>query len=301
MIEADSNPRTVPSYSADFYSDEFIRDPFPHYAAMRRLGAVIWLPTLKNFAATRFKEVREVLRNHQVFSSAQGVAADDAGCEFMKGNTVGSDPPRHTLMRATMGEPLLPSALKSIEARVQEVADELIDDLIERKNFDGVADLARHLPLTIVSEMVGLPEEGRENMLKWAAAAFDILGVQNERGREGMETIKESRRYIEDKTQPGRLKPGSWTARIYELEAQGKVPSELCPYLVRDYANPSLDTTISATGHLLYQLASNPQQWEILRNEPSLISSAVNEALRLGSPSGPSRAAPLRTMSLAVR
>jgi cytochrome P450/ferredoxin-NADP reductase len=274
----------APVYDRDFYADDFIRDPYPHYAAMRALGPVVWLPRHGNFAITRYREVRDVLRNWQVFSSAHGVAADAVGCAFGKGNTLASDPPEHDQMRMASGAPLLPGALESIRDRIENAAIGLVDDLAIRRNFDGIADVARFLPLTVVRELVGLPEDGRENMLKWAAAAFDFFGVQNQRGRDGFETLKDMRNWIIARATPEFVKPGSWTARLHELADRGDIPRELFPVLIRDYLGPSLDTTISATGHLLYQLGKNPDQWQILRRNPALIANAVNEAVRVGSP-----------------
>jgi cytochrome P450 len=275
---------STPVYEADFYADEFILDPQPHYAAMRGLGPVVWLSRHGNYAVTRYDQAREVLRNHQAFSSAHGVAADQFGCDFMKGNTIASDPPFHDLMRSTMGRPLTPKALEDVRAQIEAEARALIDRLLARRSFDGMTDLACHLPLTIVTQLVGLPEDGRENMLKWAAGGFDIFGVQNARGKQGVETVKEMRSYITDQAVPERLKPGSWTARIYELADQGAVPRDACRLLVRDYIGPSLDTTIAATGQLLLELGSDPTQFELLRRDPSLIPNATNEAVRLGSP-----------------
>jgi cytochrome P450 len=274
----------VPIYDADFYSDEFILDPHPHYAAMRALGPVVWLPRHGNYAVTRYDEAREALRNHRVFSSAHGVAADQFGCDFMKGNTIASDPPFHDLMRTTMQKPLTPKALDSVQERIDASARSLVDRLLSLSTFDGMRELACHLPLTIVTELVGLPEDGRENMLTWAAGGFEIFGVQNARGAQGVETVKEMRRYILTKATPERLKPGSWTARIYELADQRAIPREICPLLVRDYIGPSLDTTIAAIGELIYQLARNPAQFELLRRDPRLIPNAANEAVRLCSP-----------------
>ncbi len=277
----------IPCYAQDFYSDAFIVDPLPHYAAMRALGPVVFLPALGNYAITRYEEVKQALRHFEVFSSAQGVAADQVGCDFLRGvhgNTLNSDPPQHDVMRAVVAAPLLPGALESIRGRIEAEADALIGRLLSRDSFDGMADLARHLPLTIVTELVGLAEDGRENMLHWAGAAFDILGVQNERGRCGMQTMMEMRRYIATEAVPERLKPGSWTGRLYELVDRGQIPRDMVPLLVRDYISPSLDTTISATGELFYQLARNPAQWDRIRRDPMLIPGAVNEAVRLGSP-----------------
>jgi len=60
--------------------------------------------------------------------------------------------------------------------------------------------------------------------------------------------------------------------------------SELVAFAIRNYINPSLETTISATGELIWQLSQNPEQWQTLRDKPELCSNAVNEAVRLGTP-----------------
>jgi len=273
-----------PVYDVDFYTDDVIANPWEDYAAMRELGPVVWLPRLGNFAITRYAEVREALRNWRVFSSAQGIAADQFGCDFIKGGTLTSDPPRHEEMRAILSAPLLPRELEKVRGRIEEVANELIERLATTGSFDGVSDFARVLPLAVVADLVGLPEEGRENMLLWAAAAFEVTGVQNERGRHGLETSKEMRDWIQTKGTPDRLKPGSWTARLYELDSSGAMPKDYAPNMMREYISPSLDTTISATAEMIYQIGRNPDQWEKLRADPSLVPNAVNEAVRLASP-----------------
>lgn len=274
----------APEYHVDFYSDEFIRDPHTHYADMRALGAVVFLPQLNNYALTQHAVVQSALRDHELFTSAKGVAGDTFGSNHLQGNTVASDPPRHTTLRKAMAPPLLPGALDEIRPEVERVAANLIDGLLQRDGFDAIKDLARHLPLKIVTEMVGLPDFGQDNMLKWAAAAFDVLGMQNERGQKGLEAITEMREFIAGRITPDTVKPGSWTYRVLELVKTGQLDSELAPFAIRDYINPSLDTTISATGELIWQLSQNPDQWRRLRENPDLCRQAVNEAVRLGTP-----------------
>ncbi len=274
----------VPALAVDFYGDAVIRDPLPVYAALRALGPVVYLPSLGNFAAVRFDAVREALHKPQLFRSGEGVAADEVGCTFLRGNTLASDGAQHDLMRRTIGAPLLPGALAKHRPWIEEVAERLIEGLCAKHSFDGMADLARHLPLTVVTHLIGLPDDGRENMLSWAAASFDILGIQNERGRCGMERIKEMRHWIATRATADRLRAGSWTARILALSEAGEIPEAIAPQLIRDYINPSLDTTISASGELLLQLARAPDQWERIRSEPKLIPRAVEEAVRLATP-----------------
>ena len=179
---------------------------------------------------------------------------------------------------------MLPGALKTLRDTVEAEADALIARLVERERFDGISDLSHYLPVSLVTKLVGLPEDGRENMLLWAASAFDITGVQNERGRRGVEVLNEMREWIVTKATPDRLAPGSLTARIRDMVSAGEIPEELFLGIMNDYITPSLDTTISATGELLYQLGQSPEQWRLLRSQPELIDSAINEALRIGSP-----------------
>jgi cytochrome P450 len=275
---------SAPIYDVDFYSDAFIADPWPHYGAMRELGPVVWLTQHENYALTRHAEVTAALRDHATFISGKGVAADAKGNELARGNSAASDGERHAAIRSATAPPLMPGALEKIRGEINAAAAELIDRLAGLSRFDAMKELAPHLPLTIVRDMVGLPDFGRDNMLRWANATFDLLGVQNERGRAAVEVFLEQRRFAQTQARPEMLKPGSWTRRLFDLVAQGLLAPELAPVAMRDYLNPSLDTTISAAGQLIYQLGSNRDQWELLRQRPELARNAANEAVRMASP-----------------
>jgi cytochrome P450 len=277
-------PRSAPEYDVDFYADDFIRDPWPHYATMRSLGAVVWLPRYGNFALTRHAEVTSALRNPEIFISGKGVAADGDANELTLGNSAASDGERHSAIRAATAPPLFPGELESVRGQIEFAAERLIAELAARGRFDTMKDLAPNLPLTIVRDLVGLPDFGRENMLRWANATFDLLGVQNERGRAAVEVFLEQRRFAQTQARPEVLKPGSWTRRLFDLVEQGLLAPDLAPVAMRDYLNPSLDTTISATGQLIYRLGRHPDQWALLRSQPELVRNAVNEAVRMASP-----------------
>jgi cytochrome P450 len=83
---------------------------------------------------------------------------------------------------------------------------------------------------------------------------------------------------------PNKLKPGSWAAGIHEAVARGEVPGQACPAMMVDYMGPSLDTTICAISNAVWLFANNPDQWELVREDPRLIPSAVNEVLRFDAP-----------------
>jgi cytochrome P450 len=155
--------------------------------------------------------------------------------------------------------------------------------LAARGSFDGIADFARHLPVSVVSHLVGLPEEGRERMLEWASAMFDALGPWNARAEAAAPRAIEMAQYVLG-VERSRLAPDGWAARLFAAADAGQLDPEDVPGLLIDYIAPSLDTTILATGHLLFLLGSHPEQWERVRKQPGLAPAVVHEALRFEAP-----------------
>lgn len=279
-----SEHTTAPSYDVDFYSDDVIKDPYPHYARMRALGPVVWLPANGVFAITRYEEVTQALRSPKTFISSKGLSLNPKVNQILVGSTLNSDPPEHDKTRAVTSAPLLPGALKAVEDKIQRAAETLVSVLVERGEFDAVTDFSQYLPLTIVAELVGLPDAGRANMLKWASATFNLFGSDNERSKASMEDLKDLRRFLDEYGHPDKLKEGGWAKRIFEVGPKQGISLERCAQLMRDYINPSLDTTISSTAHAIKLFAENPDQWRLIRNNPDLIGNAVEEVVRLESP-----------------
>ena len=273
----------APVYDIDYYSDEVIAAPWPHYTAMRALGPVVFLPRHDAYAMVRMAETRAALRDHARFISGEGAAGDDYGSAFQKGNAIASDRPRHDVIRSALEPPLRPGALEEARPLIEAAADAIVDGLAARDGFDAVKDFAQPLPLLIVRDLIGLPDFGRDNMLKWAGAAFNMMGMQNARGQAAEADILEMRAFLKDQLTRDAVMPGSWIDRIFAQIEDGLDP-ELGRMAMRDYINPSLDTTISALGWLIRLLSDAPEEWARLRAEPKRALGAAHEAVRLGSP-----------------
>ena len=276
--------KSIPHYDCDFYSDAFIQMPHYHYTKMRQLGPVVYIPQLNNFAITKFKALKKALFDFESLCSGDGIAADEVGCKYVKGQIVSSDPPVHRVMRKAMLPPLMPKNINEISPIVKKESIKLINKLIKQKEFDAVSDLAQFLPLNIVRDLVGVPDFGKDNMLNWAGASFDVIGVQNQRGKRGVEEIIKLRKFITGKLNLKTVKQNSWIGRILQLIKDGLLEENLGNRLIRDYINPSLDTTISAISHLILLLSENYNEWSKLQKNSSLIKNTINEAIRLGSP-----------------
>ena len=147
----------VPQYAYDFYSDDFIRESWPHCAAMRKLGPVVYIPELDNYPMTRHAEVWAALRDFERFESRHGVVGDAFGCDLLQGNSVASAPPQHTTLRRTMEPPLQRRALQDVQGQIQAATDALVVNVPDGLAVDANPGLAQSLPLTVVRDMVGLP------------------------------------------------------------------------------------------------------------------------------------------------
>ena len=180
-------------------------------------------------------------------------------------------------------KPMMPRPLADVRPRIEQLAAELIDDLLARDRFDGIADFARFLPVAVVSHLVGLPEEGRERMLDWAGATFNVLGPMNARAQAAAPALGEMLRYAAS-VDRARLTPDGWAARVYAAVDDGKLEAREAPGLLIDYIAPSLDTTLLGAGQMLYLLGAHPDQYALVRENPELVPAAVAEALRFGSP-----------------
>lgn len=274
----------VPVSDVDLFSDEVLFDPYPHYDALREMGPVAWLSRFGLYILPRYDVVRDALARPDVFSSAQGVMMNERMNEILRGIVLCSDDPEHDKMRKILIAPLVPRALQELKDRITSEAETLVERLVAKRSFDAATEFAQHLPVTIVSELVGLPEEGRERMLVWAQANFDCFGPMNQRTADAFPIVDEMVRYAFTECVPGKLKPDGWAARIWAAADRGEIRPEQCPVMMNDYMGPSLDTTIFATQAAIRLFAENPDQWDIIRETPSLIPNAVNEVIRIESP-----------------
>jgi cytochrome P450 len=274
----------APSSTLDPYTDETLLNPWPVYRELREMGPAVWLEKYRMFALTGYDAVVKALRDWQTFPSSFGVMMNDDMNQLLRGNTLCSDGVAHNRLRRVVIRPLTPAALRSLQEEVEREAATVVDRLCAKGRFCATAELATHLPVTIVSSAIGLPEEGRERMMEWSIDMFNCFGPMNERARKAMPVLSEMMQYARGHAVPGKLKPGSWAEAIHHAAAAGEVPPEAVPVMMIDYMGPSLDTTIFGISSGVWLFANYPDQWDLVRNDPSLISAAVNEILRMEAP-----------------
>ena len=269
----------------DLWAEDSLRNPLEAWRELRETGPAVWLRGRNVWAIPRYDGVREVLADDEVFSSSNGVGLNPLLNEAMAGTTIASDGPFHEHLRGILRRPMSPRELRKLAPDVEQEAVSLVDRLLERGTFDAVTDLAQHLPVTIVAERVGLPDDIKDRMLEWGLAAFNSFGPADApRTVAAADTLTEAYAWGHGADLESQLKPGGWAAALWEAAANGELSPEQCPLMVTDYWGPSLDTTISATASAVWFFAQNPDQWQLLRQDPTLVIQAIDETLRLVSP-----------------
>ncbi|MGH9213258.1 MAG: cytochrome P450 [Acidimicrobiales bacterium] len=282
-VELRPGRHPVPVSDLDPFEDTVLLDPYPSYRRLRDAGPVVWLRRHETWALPRYAEVRHALRNWAAFSSAAGVGMTP---EFndLPGGILGSDPPEHDRLRRVLQGQLAPRTLRAVEDQLQAQADDLVDRLVARSSFDAVRDLAQPYVVTAIADLVGLPDEGRSELLANSDAAFNRFGPHNQRYVTAGPGFSRLVDYVTRVAVPGRLTPGGKGDEIYRAAEAGTLHPGECPQMMLVYTWPSMDTTIAAIGHAIRQLALHPEQWDQLRHAPELVPAAFDEALRLDSP-----------------
>lgn len=277
-------PAGIPVYRPDIYATEAIVDPHPHYARLRELGPVVWLPKQRVCALPRFGECKAVLRDDKTFVSANAVALNPISNRLSHGTTLASDGAEHSLRRKLVAHRMLPRALRAISDSVDEQAAQVVDAALGKGEIDGVADLATALPLAVVPDLVGWPRDQREHLLTWAGATFDVLGPLNRQWLRASPSSVQMLRFARRVVRHRSVIEDSLGHDVLTAADQGRLSRSECPPLMVDYMAPSLDTTISAISSALQLFAIFPEQWEILKGNRNLIPNAVNEVVRYESP-----------------
>lgn len=266
----------------DLWADDVLIDPYPAFAALRELGAVVHLTRSDVYAVTRYDAIRDVLGDCEAFSSAS-IGFNPSANEALAGTSLRSDPPEHTRLRAALSENLTPRALRRLSGRIDERADALVRELAARGGFEGIDDLARAFPLDIIAELVGFPDEIKANMSRWGLAANEVLGPMNQRTADNFPIAGELYGWCSAVTAED-LAEGSIGRGIFDAEARGDIPEGSAAHIIHQYLAAGLENTVASFANILALFGRHPEQFDLVREEPALAPSALNEVLRFWAP-----------------
>ncbi|WP_295639194.1 cytochrome P450 [Novosphingobium sp.] len=273
------------SITWDPYDEAVLADPFAHHAVLRDAGAVVWLERYGCFAMARYAEVRAALTDWETFVSGRGVGlADFAREEPWRPPSLllEADPPLHGRTRGVMNKVVALPALRALQPKWVEQAHALVAGLVGTGPFDAVPALAEAFPLSVFPALVGLREEGRENLIPYGTTAFNAFGPRNALLTRSLENAATATAWVMESCRRDNLLPGGWGELVYAAADHGECSEAEAERLVRSLLTAGVDTTVNGIANLVHAFAENPGQWRKLRAQPDLARKAIEESLRWG-------------------
>ncbi|MEJ8306140.1 cytochrome P450 [Saccharibacillus sacchari] len=302
-----NNERTTTAEQAasGIFNGENGLDPFAVFAQMREAGPILSVPVemggvkFRAWMVTRFDEALEVLKNHRRFTVDRSSLDDQGAGEsfiqqdesspatFFTGKSMLTvDEPDHRRLRGLVSKAFTPKYMESLRPRVQELADQLLDRVQADGEMDLVRDYAYPLPINVICDMLGIPEQDHADIRLWSGAIAHGLGL----GRHEPEVAEHMRafgEYTARLVHAKRVSPGDdLISQLIAIEEEGDRLSEQELYSMITllvFAGHETTSNLIATGSLM--LLDHPEQSAKLQRDLSLVPAAVEELLRFNGPS----------------
>ena len=245
---------------------------------------------------TRYNDVVTVLQD---FSAARtptpeqlrslGLSDLEPVAKVMVRQLLFRDPPAHTRLRSLAAAAFSTSKVEALRHHIQEITDELIDAVVAKGRMDVITDLADLLPATLTAELIGVPVEDIRQLKAWSRDFSEMLGnFQHNPGRTAvmLKTVEQMTDYFRSRMRAKEcpLQEGVVHALMNaEVDGDRLTEEEVIANSIITLVG-GLETTTNLIGNGLLSLLRNPRELQMLRANPSLYPSAIEELLRYESP-----------------
>ena len=278
----------------DIWNPKTRANPQALYAQMRgeapihgALGPVtgrrFWFFTRYDDCVTVLKDGRfgKEITKHLTPEQLEGQPIGGEGFEAINRHLLELDPPDHTRLRALVHKAFTPRMIENLRPRIQQIADNLLDDIEGEREFDLLAAYGFPLPITVIAELLGVPSADRDRFRAWTKAL--LFGMDEEQGRVAvLEFTMYMHAMIEERQQTPK---DDLISGLVAAEESGdtldrmELLSMIFLLLVAGH-----ETTVNLIGNGTLALLQHPDQMGLLRDDPTLIKSAIEEMLRYNGP-----------------
>jgi cytochrome P450 len=282
---------------AQLYAQEILANPYPLYDRLRTDDPVHWDAFLHTWVVTRYCDVTSVLQNLSARCTpsperlaAMGVDSMRPIAEVLGRQMLFMDAPEHTALRAVCTVAFTPARVSALQFRIEEIVCQLLQAGLDRGGMEMIADFAEPLPSIISAEILGVPPSDHRQLKSCSAKFAEILGnFQHNPDSipEMLCNLDDACEYFRDAIREERKRPKDGLIHaLLTAEVSGR---HLAEEMV--IANCILlmvgaqETTPNLIGNGLLALLRNPEQLQLLRGKPELLTSAVEELLRYDAPS----------------
>ena len=278
----------------------FIADPYPVYDELRERSPVLYDEATDHYLISRYEDVNSLLRDkrfgrtylHQATHAEMGHPDPpewhDPFWSLINAGILDQEPPDHTRVRRLVSKAFTPRYVEGLRPRVQAIMDELVDRVSGAGEFDLLAEVAEPLPVTVIAEMLGVPDSERHLLRPWSADICKMYELNPSLGmqRDAVRASSEFSDHLRTLARERRDDPGedliSQLAQVLD-EGERLTEDELvgtCVLLL----NAGHEATVNATGIGWWTLFRTPEALRRLRDDRSLLPTAVDELLRFDTP-----------------
>ena len=302
-----NSDQMMPEQVLNLLNGQNKENPFTIFAKIRKTGPVLSIPNPfgqkdnKAWLVVHMDEASQVLKNHAIYTVDPKTIEDDKGYRDKMASDVDSSSPDtfftgksmlfadgvdHRRLRMLVSKAFTPRYMEGLRSRVQEIADELLDQVQSKGEMDIVTDYAHPLPINVISEMLGVPYEDREKLKIWSNAIASGLGL-GKQDTTVSNHLQEFGEYTEKLVEEKRKNPSDdLISQLIAIEEEGERldKAELISMItLLIFAGHETTSNLIATGTMM--LFENPEQLEMLKADLTLVPSAVEELLRFNGPS----------------
>ena len=275
----------------DIFKPSFVANPYPGYSEIRESECPIahtdryegsWLPT-------RYEDVVAIAQEYEVFTS-RGILVmppPPGQAEGAYGGVaappITSDPPDHHWHRRLILPVFAPQAVAKYEQSTRDLCNSLIDEFIDKGTADAAADYAQHIPVRVISNMLGVPLDMEDKFTGWVRGVLENMHDVELRKRSRLAIIEYFLAQVEDRKKNPR--ENDLISELMNTEVDGKkVPIEYVLGVCNLMLVAGIDTTWSAIGSVMWHMAQHPEHRKQLRENDDLWPTAIEELLRVYAP-----------------
>jgi cytochrome P450 len=270
--------------SLELFEGAFWRDPYPAYAELLDERPVVELerPDGKVWMLSRYADVRAALADPRLSKDQRYTLPPeerDQAPATMIPMMLLMDPPGHTRLRKLVSRSFTLRRMEELRPRIEQLADQLLDELPESGEVDLMARYAFLLPVLVICELLGVPAEDRDDFAAWSNRMVDG-------DEDSFEAMGKLYGYLSDLIEHKRKQPDDAliSALIEVAEDEDRLSEEELIAMAMMLLIAGHETTINLIGNGALALLTHPEQLALLRAQPELVPSAVEEFLRWESP-----------------
>src|SRR5438552_9412476 len=296
-MQTRSTTTTAPLSLYHLLDPEVLADPYPLYRRLREEAPVYWDPYLHAWVVTRYEDVITVLHRFSAnrtpladHFAAMGMVELGPIAQMMTQQLLFMDAPAHTRLRSLASMAFTPARVEALRNHIRGILDELLEPLLQRGYMDVINDLAATLPAIVTAEMLGVPTSDCDRLKAWSADFAEVLGNfqhNPDRASRTLKCVEEMTAYFRVAIRRMKTEPREGLINALmtaELDGDRLTEEEIIANCIVTMVGGQ-ETTTNLIGNGVLSLIRNPDQLQKLRDDLSLIPSAVEELLRYESPS----------------